>query len=326
MQIDHLIPRSYKHRPKALDELLRECLAPEDYGIEFVIDAPHNLAPICQGCNGRKSDKPFGKIPVFMDLLKRARKREPEVAKRFLAFYARNALAKALLIVTVAEVDEPKAQETLKQFGPLMVNRLRTVSPDILETPSTYEYDYPQLGEMHQVIVTLDKSGRRAKVVLEDVYDCDFDKALRNPLRAVIAAINQHFLSEMRQVFFEGGESDPEIADPVGRIFVEVSEISYVSADEFRLGGNFEADGTSEAAIHANTDSGTAWVEADATAMGTFSVFFASDNEPLDAESVDLKISDGEARCDDPVWKENSNYYDDWPDEPDEPDEPGEEG
>ena len=320
MEIDHLIPRSYRSRPKALGELLRDCLAPEDRDLGFVIDAPHNLAPICPGCNGRKSDKPFGKIPVFIDLLKTARKREPEVVKRFHAFYARNDLAKALLTVTVAEVDEPKAQETLVQFGSLMVNRLRAVSPDILETPSNHDLDDPDLDRMHHVVVTLDRSGRRAKVILEDVYGCDFDEALITPIRSVIAAIKRHLVSSMSSFFYDGGEADPDIGEPAGRMLVEVSKVVYETVEEFCLGGKFEADGASLTGIHANNDSGTEFVQAEATALGTFSLYFGPDDEVIDPESVSLDVSDDNAWCDDAAWKENSYvYYGDWPDEPDEP-------
>lgn len=323
MQIDHLIPRSYRSNPEGLKKLLGECLPPEDLALKFDIDSPHNLAPICPDCNTRKSDKPFGKTPRFMELLTTARKKQPGVERRFRAFFARNDLANALLAVTIAELEDPQAKATLMEFGSLMVNRLRRVSPEVLEIPSDFEYDDPDADEWHQVVVTLDETGRRARVILEDVYQCSFDEAIRHPVNAVIAAINDYLVSSMRSYFFDGGQSDPDIEVPVGRIVVQVLQLVYESTDEFRLSGKFEADGASEAAILANTDSGTAWVQADATAMGAFFLYFEPGVE-MDGDSVSLEVSDKSAWCDDPAWKENSAFLEDfdWPDEPDEPSSP----
>jgi 5-methylcytosine-specific restriction endonuclease McrA len=324
IQIDHLIARSYRWNPAGLKKLLGDCLPPEDLELAFDIDAPHNLAPICSPCNIRKSDKPFGKTPRFMELLLTARRKQPEVERRYRAFYARNDLAEALMAVTIAELDDTEAKATLMEFGSLMVNRLRRVSPEVLEIPSDFDYDDPQADEMQHVVVTLDETGRRARVILEDVNDCDFDEVLRHPVNAVIAAINDALVSSMSSYFFDGGQSDPDIGPPVGRIDVEVLQLEYTSPDEFRLRGKFEADGASLASIHANTDSGTGEVQADAMARGTFSLYF----EPgvgMDGGDVELTISDDSVWCDDPVWKESSAFLEDfydWSDEPDDPDEP----
>ncbi len=208
------------------------------------------------------------------------------------------------------------------EFGSLMVNRLRIVAPDVLETPSNYDYFDPNGEDLHQVVVTLDEAGRRSRVILEDVYGCDFDDVLQYPVRAIIAAINDYLLSIMRRYFFDGGQSDPDIEVPSGRVVVEVLQLVYESPEEFRLSGKFEADGASDVAIHANTDSGTAWVQGSALAIGTFSLYFAPDDEGVDAGSVLIDSSDGSAWCEDAVWRENATFIDDldWPDEPDESD------
>lgn len=325
MEIDHLIPRSYRHNPERLERTLYECLPAELVGVPFDIDAPHNLAPICRDCNNDKRDDSFEGSMKFTRLLEKARKRESEVDRLFRAFEDKHDLAKALLTVTVAEVADPKAKETLMEFGSLMVNRLRMVAPEVLETPSDYPLDDPSADRMHHVIVTLNEAGRRARVILEDVYGCDFDEALRYPVRAVVSAINDGLRSSMHSYLFQGGEPDADIEVPSGRVLVEVTELAYSSSEEFRLGGRFEADGASDAAIHANTDSGTGWVQVDATAAGTFDLYFAPDDEGVDAGGVSLTTTDSETWCDDPLWKEESSDYGDyfdWDDEPDEPDEP----
>lgn len=324
MEIDHLVPRSYRFDTERLDKLVRDCLPPAFVALGFDIDAPHNLAPICRECNNDKRDESFEGSMRFTRLLEKARQREPQVQKLFQAFEDQHDLAKALLTVAVAEVADPKAKETLMEFGSLMVNRLRVVAPDVLETPSDYPLDDPDADEMQHVVVTLNEDGRRARVILEDVYSCDFDDSLRYPVRAVVCAVNDQFVSSMHRYLFDGGEPDADIEAPVGRVVVEVTELSYESAEEFRLGGRFEADGSSEAAIHANTDSGTAWVQVDATGVGTFWLYFAPNDENVDPGSVFLTFTDESTRCDDPVWKEESDYgdYFDWDDEPEEPNEP----
>lgn len=324
MEIDHLIPQSFRHNPKRLKEKLLECLPAGLVDLPFDIDAPHNLAPICRECNNDKRDESFEGSMRFTRILEKARKREPKVQKLFQAFEDKHDLAKALLTVSVAEVSEPEAKETLMEFGSLMVNRLRMVAPDVLETPSDYPLDDPDADEMHHLIVTLNEAGRRARVILEDVYSCDFDDSIRYPVRAVVAAINDQLVSSMSSYLFSGSEPDPDIGDPTGRVAVEVTDVVYESAEEFRLSGRFEADGSSLAGIHANTDSGTGWVQVDATAAGTFSLYFAPDDEDVDPGGVSLTTSDESAWCDDALWKAESDFgdYDDWDDEPEEPDAP----
>ncbi|MEB3072081.1 HNH endonuclease [[Mycobacterium] vasticus] len=312
MEIDHLIPRSYRQNSKRLKKTLLECLPVELAELPFDIDAPHNLAPICRDCNNDKRDDSFEGSMKFTRLLEKARKREPEVVKLFRAFEDKHDLAKALLTVTVAEIADSKAKETLMEFGSLMVNRLRVVAPDVLETPSDYPLDDPSGDQMHHVIVTLNQPGRRAQVILEDVYGCDFDDALRYPGRAVVNAINDQLRLSMHSYLFQGGEADADIESPSGRVVVEVAELAYVSPEEFRLSGRFEADGASVAAIHASTDSGTAWVQVDATAAGAFELYFAPDDEDVDPGTVSLTTTDSDTWCDDPLWKEESDYGDDF--------------
>ncbi len=325
MQIDHLIPQSYRFSASRLDEVLRDCLSPKEVEIGFDIDAPHNLAPICPKCNKDKSDDTFEAVPVFTRRLRKARKLESRVEKLFHAFGNRNQLAKALIkVAAVADLDDPKVKDTLMEFGPLMVNRLRIAAPDVLEAPSHYPFDNANGDEMHHVIVTLDEAGRRARVILEDVYSCDFDESISYPVRAVVKAINTELVSSMANYLFSGGQSDPDIGEPTGRVVVEVEELVYESPKGFRIGGRFEADGSSLVAIHANTDSGTAWVQVDGTATGAFSLYFEPDHDDVDAESVELTVTDSSAWCEDGAWKRESDFgeYDDWPDDSDEPTSP----
>ncbi len=319
MEIDHLIPSSYKLNPEGLIKILQDFLSPDEIELGFDLDAPHNLAPICRKCNKDKSDDTFKKVPVFTRRLRKARKLEPKVNKLFFAFGNRNEIAKAFLkIAALTEVDDPKSKETLMEFGPLMVNRLRVVAPEVLETPSDYPFDNANGDEMHHIIVTLNEAGRRARVILEDVYNCDFDESIFYPVGAVIGAINAQLVSSMESYLASGGEWYPDVGEPRGRIVVEVEELVYEPPKGFEIGGKFEADGSSLASIHANNDSGTAEVQVDATATGTFSLYFEPHDEDVEAESVELTIADASAWCEDDAWKAESDFRDDWPDEPDE--------
>jgi hypothetical protein len=112
----------------------------------------------------------------------------------------------------------------------------------------------------------------------------------------------------MRSYFFDGGQSDPEIELPIGRVVVEVLKLVYEAPEEFGLSGKFEADGASAVAIHANTDWGTAWMQGNASTAGNFSLYFAPDDEDVDSGSVLLDSSDDSAWCEDAEWKENSSF------------------
>jgi 5-methylcytosine-specific restriction endonuclease McrA len=75
MEIDHLVPRKYRFDSKALDDLLNDCLSPEEIALGFDIDAPRNLAPICRECNNDKRDESFEGVPKFTRLLRKAREK-----------------------------------------------------------------------------------------------------------------------------------------------------------------------------------------------------------------------------------------------------------
>ncbi|MGR6978224.1 HNH endonuclease [Mycobacteroides abscessus] len=321
IEIDHIIPSSYRHNTSRLDEVLRDCLSPQEVELGFDIDAPHNLAPICRKCNKDKSNDTFEAVPVFTRRLRKARNLESRVEKLVSAFGDRTKLAQALLdVAALAELDDPKAEETLMEFGPLMVNRLRVVAPDVLEAPSDYPFDHANGDEMHHIIVTLNEAGRRARVILEDVYSCDFDESIFYPVGAVMGAINAQLVSSMESYLASGGEWYPDVGEPRGRIVVEVEELVYQPPKGFEIGGKFEADGSSLASIHANNDSGTAEVQVDATATGAFSLYFEPHDEDVEADSVELTIADASAWCEDYAWKTESDFRDDWLDEPDDPD------
>lgn len=286
IRIDHLIPQKYRFSHEALDEVLRELLSPEDLALGFDIDAAHNLAPICTNCNTEKSDTLFHKIPKFMKILLKARKLQPEVEKRFYAFYSRNDLANALLAVSAANVDDLAAKATLMEFGPLMVNRLRAVAPDVLAIPTSYEYFDPSIELSHRVVVTLDEAGRRASIILEDFYSQDLNDSLQAPIRAVELAIKEHMIAIIRNFHFDEGDPDPVIDDVSARMLIEVTALTFdPPAKNFELRGQFEADGAGDVALEdAANDSGTRWVQGNAEVVGTFHVpFWPGYDEECDA-------------------------------------------
>ena len=175
-QIDHIVPHTID--PDTLNELLEKCLTETARAQGFDLHAPHNLAPACNPCNGKKNASTYLGAGQMMIELDKARIKQPTVEKRMASFKSANSVAKAMLAVSIADLTDAKSKEALYELGPLVVNRLRSVAPKILTVPSNYDYPGDPYGERQDgVLVTLDEPSRRAKIILEDVHDLDFDDA-----------------------------------------------------------------------------------------------------------------------------------------------------
>ena len=294
-QIDHIIPHTIDS--VALKELLKNCLTDEGRAQGFELHAPHNLAPICTTCNGKKSATTYlgaGQVMMYLDL---ARKKQPTVEKRIESFKRANSVTKAKLAVSIADLSDVNSREALFELGPLVINRLRSVAPEILTAPSNYNYPGDPYGDAQDgVLVTLDEPSRREKIILEDVHDVDFDDAITASVRAVKSEIEGHLQHVIERDQFDKGYGDAVVDEVSGRILVKITSVAYESIDEiFEIRDDFDADGSAEVNIASViADSGTEWVQAYADATGTFSVTFWPDveSEPFGVAVGDPLLDD----------------------------------
>lgn len=289
VQIDHMIPQDCSG--SELKAMLDANLTPEARALGFDIDEPHNLGPICPRCNGEKRATNFLGAPRFMSLLVRARALEPAVVDTVRRFHNRNAMTEAIMIITGADPADTAVADTLSQLGPLLINRLRYIAPDILGGPSNYDFFDPGGDELNHVAVTLDEASRRARIVLEDAYGCDFDAAILEAVRALIAEIQDHLSQRIASPLWDRGY-DPDVGDVVGRIDINVTRLTLEAAGpSFEFQGSYEAEGSALVAIqNSRNDSGTSWVDRYSDDEGQFSIsFFPGDVPAIEVDYVELE-------------------------------------
>ena len=286
-----MIPQSYSG--PELQAILNETLTDDLRTLPFDIHAPHNLGPGCRRCNIEKTNRDFLAAPRFMALLAKARELENTVISTVRKFHSGNAVTKAIATVTGIDSTDTAVMETLAQLGPALINRLRHIAPHVLEGPSNYDYfdPYGDASDEYVVIVSLDERSRRARVVLEDAYACDFDAALVTVVRAVIEEIRQH-LGRLIAHELENRGYYPDVAPVNASIELVVNGLTMDPGDgpRFELHGTFQAEGTAEAAIqNYRNDSGTSWTQRAADDQGLFSVAFLPENAPdVEVDYVDL--------------------------------------
>jgi hypothetical protein len=179
LEIDHIAPRS----PRG------------DLDPAFDVDAAENLAPICGPCNKEKSNGEFQDAPRVDATRKAAVEAAPKVRRNLERFYKDDAVVKALLAVTVADLASPDAAEAITAFGMAIMPVFRESFPEILAAPYTRDYTVrrPTMniqGREVEIpedrsIAELDAQGQRAVVILEDVMGISMVDAIDNVRRAI---------------------------------------------------------------------------------------------------------------------------------------------
>lgn len=292
VDVDHLIPQSYSG--DELRTMLDENLTEELRTLRFDIHAPHNLGPACRDCNGEKSNRDFLTAPRFMALLARARELEPAVVQAVRKFHSDNAFTKALATLTGADLSNPDLMETLNELGPALITRLRYIAPHIVEGPSNYGYFDPDGWDSdndYLVTITFDESSRRARVVLEDVYGCDFDSTMVTVVRAVANRICEELAATMAHELSVSG-CDPDVGPVQARIELGISGLAFDPVDNnFDVQGAYQADGSAFVAVqNYRNDSGTSERQREADIQGDFTVsFYPEDDANLVVSYVDLR-------------------------------------
>ncbi|WP_412001526.1 hypothetical protein [Nocardia sp. CWNU-33] len=194
----------------------------------------------------------------------------------------------------MADLSDAGSKQALLDFGPLVVHRLGLLAPAALtQYSSTDELDDPYSDGPRRILITLEESGRRAKVVLEDVFGQDFDEALHIPVHALRGAIAKGLESDITSEFEERDYVAPVVGPPSGRMFIEIDNLTYDRHDDiFEIHGSFDVDMTCFVAV-VGGDGSTDHLQADAAVHGRFSVpFWQDDTGSGQFESGDPALTD----------------------------------
>ncbi len=273
LEIDHVIPRS----PRG------------DSDPDFDVDAAENLAPICGPCNREKSNSEFRDAPRVDAMRKVAVEAAPRVRRYLERFYKDNAVVKALLAVTAADLASPDVAEAITAFGMAIMPVFRESFPEILTAPYTRDYTVRrptmtiqgrevELPE-EQSIAELDALGQRAMVILEDVMGISMIDAIDN-VRGAIGddleeQIDKWLRNGMDGRYATASRDERPSSNPIG---IYLSELRY-ERDGVILSGEF--DGTFIAEIEEYDPDPERWTtyrKADFDFTGDFSVTFTRDD------------------------------------------------
>lgn len=283
-QIDHII--AHTTAPNELEKLLAYHVVPEARE-RFDLHAACNLAPVCVPCNTEKNDHNFAGTDRVSVVLRKAHKRRDRVEKHVRSFRSSNAVTKAMLAVTTADLSDPRSLQALIDFGPLVVQRLGKISPALVQYPINYEFWDPHADDPCRVIANLDATGRRAQVILEDVFGADLEEVLLKAITSLKRPINVRLQEDIAVQLDRQRYQVLDVGHPAGRLFVEVDRLLFARPDAFTVHGTFDIDVSASVLVDSNNDSGTDHLQGDAAAHGEFSVVFRLDRTGSTSVEVD---------------------------------------
>lgn len=240
LEIDHIVPRNPRGEADP----------------DFDVDAAENLAPICGACNVEKSNREFDDAPRVDAVRKAAVEAAPKVRRNLARFYKNDAVVKALLAVTAADLANPDVAESIAAFGAAIVPVFRESFPEILTATYTRDYTvrHPPVefrGHTYQPpeersIVELDAEGQRALIILEDVMGVSMVDAIDDVRRSVGDDINDYVKEWLRRAEMQQYRRTSLYERPsANHIGVYVRELRYSDGDVTLTGeldATFSAD------------------------------------------------------------------------------------
>lgn len=142
---------------------------------------------------------------------------------------AASGVQRALVKLLGADLSSSSSKDCLAELGPALIDRLRAEAPVVLEAPSTHAYrgyysDHgwdelePRTFAQGPLVasVILDESSRRAKVILEDVFGWDFDRALDVALDATTPEVRSDLAEQIASKVRDAGHEYPDVGSVKG--------------------------------------------------------------------------------------------------------------
>ncbi|MFI7296880.1 hypothetical protein [Streptomyces sp. NPDC050121] len=292
VQIDHIIPQDVSE-PR-LRELKRAHGLPHD----FDIHDPQNLAPICAPCNGaeNKSNDTYD-APIVVTRLKTAKKHRAKVIAHVQRLGRSGKVAAHLLEAVTADLGDAGLRQEFLDHAPAVVQILAVMDPRLIDYQSFREVEVTlneDTGRYQRIDVTLDRRGRSAVTLLEEVCGTELAEVLQAPVVQLIDEIHDRVTAG-----FEGAESsDPITAGPPTYDFItlDVDSLDFSRLDgeiEFNFNGTFEGSLSASLVRRSSDGDGMDELQGDAVVSGTFTVLAVWDPaaEPADVSEGDCTIA-----------------------------------
>ena len=252
-QIDHILPKSLSLSPAELQELMSFHNLPND----FQLNDPENLALICLLCNGasrKGNDSSLLRRPVMTIALNKAARLSSKVRKDVIDFDNSRAINKAALTVAHANINEPYTQKALNQYARSIVQTIALFDP----TKVDHSTAYPILLSDSQGLarVTLDTSGRTAKLFLEQLTGAAFDDVVDEAIAELVKEARPRLSLDISNI---RGISPDASMGPVEWewYYCDIDSLTFERVEDgftFKFAGTFEC--TANASIAQSHSSG----------------------------------------------------------------------
>lgn len=229
MELDHIIPASYKGKPDDLDRILKQC----KLDATFELNSLYNLVPTNRFNNNRKSDMEFD-IVTLMYWLGVIKEKVPAIEKRIESLKKKRNYDEHLSMLKThveAEKDGKKQERLLIDI----VNFISNENDEFIEKEEVYEREYEKLFKKYKKRIGLE-------AILPQYDNLETECIVYfNTLKArdcMLVLDNKVVLTQL----FEGLFTDPRYGS---RGFVEFDQSKYKKQDlidldnvKIRLGNN----------------------------------------------------------------------------------------
>jgi 5-methylcytosine-specific restriction endonuclease McrA len=255
VEIDHIVPK------RLSKDDLKQALTNYGLPVDFDLQDPRNLAPICDPCNGpgRKGSHSYGGAAVVLDHLRKASELRGAVVRTVLNFRKGGDVAKAFLELASSDTGAEEVRALFVEYFPAVASTAATIDPRLLDRPTyrelTIDCGFP-------VRVDLDHRFTRELWFLETLLDCDLTTTLERPL----ADLMRQLAIEMDGELQRQSEFEPvDVGPPVPYAFdVRVTEIRFPRnemSSEFEVEATLTFDGGLTSSASRYSDDGAERLE-----------------------------------------------------------------
>lgn len=277
LEIDHILPQVSSPEEKA--ELSQTLGVASDYDVHAV----YNLAPICPDCNGSKSGMDLTTTGLVITKLKKARDLAPRVNDGVQRFGRASELGEALLIVAEADLQDAQIQATFAEGAPSIVQRLLELGEDLADYLTHREVAVEIAEADHIISITLNRHGRAAVGVFEDIAGGDLDQALITPLEDVYFQMAEAIADAFRYHDETSGADVGSVSITWPTLSIET--MTYTAAPPSQLWFGFDGsfEGLADAGVVRSTADGSELEDVQGDAEFTCHFAFSLEWEPSDA-------------------------------------------
>ncbi|GAA0895987.1 hypothetical protein GCM10009558_083270 [Virgisporangium aurantiacum] len=291
IQIDHLIPKKISAQQRR--NLLRILHLP----VDFDLDRPANLAPICGRCNRKKSNKTVPAATTILAMtLDNAIQLEPRVITEVTGIASSSQVGSWLRRANQANLDIPRVRNAFLQEAPAVVQKLALLDPSQADFVTIRSVDL-DLGPLQVLVqLSLDVRGRTAITVIEEIFDrqiTDVIEAGVDALVSEIAAAAQSSVEAMDDPLGPLSAGPPE-CDQLSLTIDEVDFARDGAELTFTLEGAFVGELSGSVVRSSSDGDGLDDLQGDSEAAGRFTFWVTWDltQAPPGSRGASAEITD----------------------------------